>query len=243
MNMERDRDPRLVVVSGPSGVGKTTVVRRLYELCGLPLVAGVSATTRPPRPGEVDGVDYYFLEADDFQRRRENGDFIECFDVFGRGYWYGTLKSEVDRALDEGNWMVLEIDVQGAAQVMQLYASAITIFVLPGSEEELERRLPGDLQLEARGHPQRKLAGHPQVGRRGGRLRLPHAKARRGQDGAGGRRISSCSLPGCSLPGLKLRNPPEHRFPRQGAEAYLLDGPRSDFSRGRAGPVRRRALR
>jgi guanylate kinase len=143
MNMERDCDPRLVVVSGPSGVGKTTVVRRLYELCSLPLVAGVSATTRPPRPGEVDGVDYYFLEADDFQRRRENGDFIECFDVFGRGYWYGTLKSEVNRALEKGNWVVLEIDVQGAAQVMQLYASAITIFVLPGSEEELERRLRG----------------------------------------------------------------------------------------------------
>ncbi len=143
MNMEKDRDPRLVVISGPSGVGKTTVLRRLYELCTLPLVASVSATTRPPRPGEIDGVDYYFLGPGDFQRRREDGEFVECVDVFGRGYWYGTLKNEVNRGLAEGNWVVLEIDVQGASRVMELYDSAITIFVLPGSDEELERRLRG----------------------------------------------------------------------------------------------------
>jgi len=134
---------RMIVVSGPSGAGKTTVLRRLYELCQLPLSPSVSATTRPPRPGEVDGQDYHFLKDEDFQRRRENGDFIECFEVFGRGYWYGTLKDEVQRGLDEGRWVVLEIDVQGAMRVMELYDEAITVFVTPGSEEELERRLRG----------------------------------------------------------------------------------------------------
>ena len=141
--MGKDSDARMIVVSGPSGAGKTTVLRRLYELCELPLVSSVSATTRSPRPGEIDGHDYHFLEAEDFQQRRENGDFIECFEVFGRGYWYGTLKEEIQKGLADGKWVVLEIDVQGAMKVIQLYPKAITIFVTPGSEEELERRLRG----------------------------------------------------------------------------------------------------
>jgi guanylate kinase len=84
----------------------------------------VSATTRPPRPGEVDAVDYHFLTEDDFQSRRQRGEFLECFEVFGRGHWYGTLLSEVTPSLDAGKWVVLEIDVQGAISVMQRYSAS-----------------------------------------------------------------------------------------------------------------------
>ena len=84
-----------MVVSGPSGAGKTTVLRRVLQSCRVPLAASVSATTRPPRPGEIDGVDYHFLTPEEFDRRRRNGEFIECFQVFEEDDWYGTLRSEV----------------------------------------------------------------------------------------------------------------------------------------------------
>ena len=134
---------RLVIVSGPSGAGKTTVLRRVLGAATVPLLPSVSATTRPPRPGEVDGVDYYFLSQEDFNARRARGEFLECFEVFARGYWYGTLKSEVASGLGGGKWVVLEIDVHGAAAVMEQYPSAISIFVQPSSMEELKRRLRG----------------------------------------------------------------------------------------------------
>ena len=85
----------------------------------MPLVRSVSATTRPPRSGETDGVDYHFLSDDEFQLRRQRGDFLECFEVFGQGHWYGTLWSEVTTGLAAGKWVVLEIDVQGAQAVMR----------------------------------------------------------------------------------------------------------------------------
>ena len=131
---------QLVVVSGPSGAGKTTLLRKLFERSGR-LVSSISATTRPPRPGERDGVDYHFLSDQEFQARRERGEFIECFEVFGRGYWYGTLESEVSPSLAAGKWVVLEIDVQGTMAVLERYPDALTIFVRPGSVDELERRL------------------------------------------------------------------------------------------------------
>ena len=134
---------KLIIVSGPSGVGKTTVLKQLYEVCSLPLEPSVSATTRPQRPGEVDGQSYYFLEADDFQQRREAGAFLECIEVFGRGHWYGTLRDPVETGLAGGKWIVLEIDVEGADEVLKHYPDAITIFIHPGSIEELERRLRG----------------------------------------------------------------------------------------------------
>ena len=134
------RAANLVVVSGPSGAGKTTLLRKLFERSGR-LVSSISATTRPPRPGERDGVDYHFLSDEDFHRRRERGQFIECFEVFGRGYWYGTLESAVTPSLAAGKWVVLEIDVQGAMAVLERYPDALTIFVRPGSVDELERRL------------------------------------------------------------------------------------------------------
>jgi len=131
----------LVIVSGPSGAGKTSVMRRVFQASPVPLVRSVSATTRPPRPDEVDGVDYHFLHNGDFAERRKRGDFIECFEVFGQTYWYGTLWSEVTSGLDAGKWVVLEIDVQGAMVVVERFPEAITIFLCPSSREELERRL------------------------------------------------------------------------------------------------------
>ena len=83
---------RLVIISGPSGSGKSTVLQKLFQNSEIPLMLSVSATTRPPRPGEKEGCDYYFLSDEEFQRRRNAGEFLECKEVFGRGYWYGTLR-------------------------------------------------------------------------------------------------------------------------------------------------------
>jgi guanylate kinase len=132
---------KLVVISGPSGAGKTTVLRQVFERAPAPLVASVSATTRKPRPGERDGVDYHFLTAEEFARRREAGEFLECCEVYGRGDWYGTLRSEVASRLAAGKWVVLEIDVQGTLAVLEHYPDAVTIFLRPSSMAELERRL------------------------------------------------------------------------------------------------------
>ncbi len=132
---------KLVIISGPSGAGKSTVVRRLIQRCPLPLVLSVSATTRPPRRGERDGVEYHFLSREEFARRRAAGEFLECKEVFGRGDWYGTLQSEVTTGLAAGKWVVLEIDVEGALAVLEQHPAAITIFLHPGSTAELERRL------------------------------------------------------------------------------------------------------
>jgi guanylate kinase len=132
---------RLVIISGPSGAGKSTTVRELLKRCDLPLRRSVSATTRPPRPGERDGVDYFFLTGDEFQRRRNADEFVECKEVFSQGNWYGTLKEEVRRGRERGEWVILEIDVEGALAVLQQYPESVTIFLHPGSMEELERRL------------------------------------------------------------------------------------------------------
>jgi guanylate kinase len=132
---------RLIIISGPSGAGKSTVVRRLIEQCQLPLALSVSATTRPPRPAEVDGRDYHFLTQDAFRERRERGEFLECKEVFSRGYWYGTLRETVSTGLKLGKWVILEIDVEGALTVFEQVSGVISIFVHPGSMDELERRL------------------------------------------------------------------------------------------------------
>ncbi|HEX6963841.1 MAG TPA: guanylate kinase [Lacipirellula sp.] len=132
---------KLVVISGPSGVGKSTVVRETLKRLGPKLRLSVSATTRPPRPDEVDGVHYYFLTDAEFRRRREAGEFLESIEVFGRGHWYGTLWSEVRSSLSQGKWVILEIDVDGAGEVLRQFPEAVTIFIRPDSVEELERRL------------------------------------------------------------------------------------------------------
>ncbi len=148
---------KLVVVSGPSGVGKSTLLARVLERSDLPLAMSVSATTRPPRPGERDGVDYHFLDEDDFAARRERGEFIECFEVFGKGHWYGTLASEVAPRLEKGNWVILEIDVKGALAVIEKHPEAVTVFIGPDSIQELERRLRGR-ETEEESAIQRRLA-------------------------------------------------------------------------------------
>ena len=134
---------KLVIVSGPSGVGKSTLLARVLAESEIPLTMSVSATTRSPRPGEQDGVDYRFLSEADFSARKERGEFLECFEVFGKGHWYGTLASEVGPRLDQGAWVVLEIDVKGALAVAEKLPEAISIFIGPESHEELERRLRG----------------------------------------------------------------------------------------------------
>jgi guanylate kinase len=133
----------LVIISGPSGVGKSTVVQKLLDECQLPLALSVSATTRAPRQGEVDGVSYHFLTYDDFQRRREAGEFLECFEPYGNGVWYGTLRETVATGLKAGKWVLLEIEVNGALEVMRQFPDAISIFLLPESKEILENRLRG----------------------------------------------------------------------------------------------------
>ncbi|MFO0820173.1 MAG: guanylate kinase [Pirellulales bacterium] len=134
---------KVVIISGPSGAGKTTVVRALLDVCPLPLTLSVSATTRAPRPGEVEGREYYFLNHAEFARRRSLKDFLECKEVFGRGDWYGTPREPVTSGLREGKWVILEIDVEGAMSVLEQVPDAITIFLHPGTVEELERRLRG----------------------------------------------------------------------------------------------------
>ena len=138
---QRPTVANLIVLSGPSGVGKSTVLRELLARHPDRLRLSVSATTRPPRPGEVDGVDYYFLALDEFARRREAGEFLECCEVFGQGCWYGTLWSEVTPSPNDQKWVVLDIDVEGAEKVRRQFPSVPTIFLRPSSDAELERRL------------------------------------------------------------------------------------------------------
>lgn len=132
---------RIVVLSGPSGTGKSTIVNRLADQKEVKLIKAISATTRAPRNQERHGEDYYFLSKEEFLRRRDAQEFVECFEVHGSGNWYGTLKSEVQRAHDSGGWAMLEIDVQGAMQVLALYPEAVPIFIRTASEMEFEQRL------------------------------------------------------------------------------------------------------
>jgi guanylate kinase len=132
---------KLIVLSGPSGVGKSTILRKLLLRFPDKLRLSISATTRPPRPGETHGVDYFFLSDEQFTQRRKAGNFLECVEVFGQGHWYGTLLDEVRPSLEAGKWIILEIDVDGADMVRQIYPDALTIFLRVDSEQELERRL------------------------------------------------------------------------------------------------------
>jgi guanylate kinase len=132
--------PKVFVITGPSGVGKGTLIRQLLDrVPGLKL--SVSATTRAPREGEEDGVDYHFLTEAEFQERRGAGDFLE-FATYS-GNHYGTLNSELERCLEAGCSVVLEIEVQGAQQVRQSKPDSIQIFIAPPDPTVLRERLSG----------------------------------------------------------------------------------------------------
>lgn len=132
--------PRLFVISGPSGAGKGTLLAELRKQ-RPDLGLTVSATTRSPRPGEVDGTSYYFLSDEEFRRRIAAGEFVEWAAV--HGHLYGTLVTEVKRLLAKGHSLVLEIDVQGALNVRKVYPDAVLVFIEPPSLQVLEERLRG----------------------------------------------------------------------------------------------------
>jgi guanylate kinase len=131
---------KVFVITGPSGVGKGTLIRGLLERRpGLQL--SVSATTRAPRPGERDGVDYHFMTPEEFDAHVVAGDFVEYATYSGNRY--GTLRSELERRLAKGEGVVLEIEVQGARQVRQAMPDAVAVFIAPPSREALRARLVG----------------------------------------------------------------------------------------------------
>ena len=129
----------LIVLVGPAGVGKGSVVKELLESFDDYMLS-VSATTRTPRPGEIDGVHYHFLEKSEFEIQLAKGELLEWAQVHGEHY-YGTPKSEIARAEAEGKHLILEIDLQGARQIRQAGIAHTGVFLLPPSWEELERRL------------------------------------------------------------------------------------------------------
>ena len=128
------------MITGPSGVGKGTLIRGLLERVPE-LELSVSATTRKPRPGERDGVDYHFLTPEEFEEHVAAGDFLEHATYSGNRY--GTLRSEVERRLDDGSPVVLEIEVQGARQVREAMPEAVAVFIAPPSRDALRARLIG----------------------------------------------------------------------------------------------------
>lgn len=131
---------RVFVITGPSGVGKGTLIRGL--MARLPeLQLSVSATTRAPRPGESDGVEYHFMSAEQFERHVQAGDFVEHADYAGRRY--GTLRSELEDRIAQGIAVVLEIEVQGARQIRQTMPDATQVFIAPPSIDALRNRLVG----------------------------------------------------------------------------------------------------
>lgn len=137
--MKQNRKGLLLVISGPAGVDKGTINLSLISR-NSDIRMSVSATTRAPRPGEIDGVHYFFKSEEEFQKMIESGAFLEYMRVFNTHY-YGTPKSFVEQELAEGRSVILEIDVQGAMRVKAAYPDAVLIFIAPPSMSELKSRL------------------------------------------------------------------------------------------------------
>ncbi len=146
--------PLLLVLSGPSGSGKDSLIGCL-ERRGLDVVRIVTVTTRPPRPGEVPGRDYIFVSPEQFERMRAAGDLLEYAEVYG--HWYGTPKEPIRQALARGKDVLLRVDVQGARTVRQLCPEAVLVFLTPPSEDELIRRLRAR-RTESQAELERRLA-------------------------------------------------------------------------------------
>lgn len=140
MKNEVAMDGKMIIVSAPSGAGKTTIVRHIME--NVPSLGfSVSATSRAPRPGEADGRDYYFLSAAKFREGIDAGAFIEWEEVYP-GHYYGTLGSEVDRIWSMGKNIIFDVDVKGGVNIKRLYGDrALSIFIMPPSVAELGKRL------------------------------------------------------------------------------------------------------
>ncbi len=152
--------PFPIILSAPSGGGKTTIARELLRR--RPDVGySVSCTTRAPRPGELDGRDYFFLSPEEFTERRQRGDFAEWAEVHGR--FYGTLRQEVDRVLDSGRHVLMDIDVQGAAQFAVAFPESVLVFLLPPSAEILRARLAGRMTEDGEALRRRLLSSRIEI--------------------------------------------------------------------------------
>ncbi len=138
--MKKNRG-KLIIFSAPSGSGKTTIVRELMKYPDLNLAFSVSAASRPKRTYEKDGVDYYFISPEEFRKKIENNEFIEWEEVYP-GHFYGTLKEEVMRLMDEGKNVIFDIDVKGGMNIKKLFPDrSLSVFVQVPDQEALEKRL------------------------------------------------------------------------------------------------------
>lgn len=135
---QTEQMPLLIILSGPSGVGKDAVLNRMKE-SGLPFHYAITLTTRPQRAGECDGVDYYFTSEANFQDMVERGELLEWAKVYG--HWYGVPKHQIKQALERGEDVIIKVDTQGAASIKKLLPGAVLVFLAPPSIEEQEERL------------------------------------------------------------------------------------------------------
>lgn len=142
MTNDKEKMSKLIIFSAPSGSGKSTIINYLLTQ-HLNLAFSISATSRPPRGAERDGVEYFFLTPEEFRHRIENGEFLEYEEVY-KDRFYGTLKSQVEKQLQDGQNVVFDVDVVGGCNIKQFYGDrALSVFIQPPSIEELRKRLIG----------------------------------------------------------------------------------------------------
>jgi len=146
---------KLVVISGPSGVGKGTICREVVKKTNT--VISISVSTRQRSESETEGKDYYFVSRQEFQKRIANNEFLEFAEVFGN--YYGTLKDKTEKLLSEGRNVILEIDVQGGRQVKEKYPETVMVFIMPPSRDELAKRIAGRARGEDAQTAKRRLDG------------------------------------------------------------------------------------